>query len=121
MRIYCFGFQPIQLEQVSTWLTRHGSGPAVAIRPEQGSATVRDLLAGAAGSGPTLVSAQPVVLFHEAADHEIQQFITAYLEASWPEPLWAMVTETNQNWTFADLVAALQAEKQELSVGDLRE
>jgi len=118
MRIYLYGFSPEQQSRINGLLARLASAPAVEIRPEFRDATLATILDGQARVGAALTRVEPVVLFHEAEDAEIETFITSYKVTQCPEPIWAAVTEANLGWTFGELLSALQAERQALAAGE---
>jgi hypothetical protein len=118
VRVYLYGFEPPERERINGWLSRQNAPAAVPVPAELGGATLAAILDGSAVPGPPLPAGTPVVLFHEAGDEEIQAFIEAYPALDGPDPIWAAVTEANLDWTFGELLSALEQERRAIEAGE---
>ncbi len=113
-KILVFGFDAEEQRRIDEGLAAIGVPPAVKLRPSQAAVTLRSILEqgkdGPEGSGGLAVP-QPLVLFHNVSDGGVQALMRFFRQASGRRPIFAVVTPTSSEWTLAQLVGHLQAER----------
>jgi hypothetical protein len=121
-KILVFGFSAQEERRVDEGLAALGVPATVKLRPSQGGATLRSILAGAAQGtrrqgAEELSAGQPLVLFHHISDAGVQELMRFIRGASERRPIFAVVTSTSIDWTLADLLAHLLEERAALERG----
>jgi hypothetical protein len=77
--------------------------------------TLGRILARPANAGRNTVSRMPAaVIMAGITEDELHRLIARYRSAGLPNPLWATLTPTSENWTLRQLLKELSAERQAL-------
>jgi len=119
-RILVFGFTGEEQRRIDEGLAGLGVPAAVRLRPGQASVTLRDILEGGQdgpGEAGQLTAPEPLVLFHNVSDGGVQFLMRFFREASGRRPIFAVVTPASIEWTLAELLGHLQAERAALEAG----
>ncbi len=120
-KILIFGFTAAEQRRIDEGLAAIGVPAAVKLRPSQAAMRLRSILEegrdGPEDSGE-LAAPQPLVLFHNVSDGGVQALMPFFRQASGRRPIFAVVTPTSSEWTLAQLVGHLQAERAALGQGE---
>ena len=77
--------------------------------------TLKDLLGRPDQAGRGETSRMPAaIIMAGITEYELHQLITSYRSAGLPNPMWATLTPTSENWTLRQLLKELSAERQAL-------
>jgi hypothetical protein len=113
-KIMVYGFSLQELTSLNRWVKEAGIQQVHSINPTWTESTLRQILAGQASTGPVTHITDRLILFHDTEDTVLDMLIQTYSLLGLPTPLWAMTTETNQDWTLETLLRALLAERNEI-------
>lgn len=80
--------------------------------------TLAHLLARPDEAGSGQASPMPAaIIMAGITENELHQLISSYRSAGLPNPMWATLTPTSENWTLRQLLKELSAEKAALEKG----
>ncbi|MFH1530946.1 MAG: DUF3783 domain-containing protein [Pseudomonadota bacterium] len=110
--IYIWGYSADEIEYLKAFHKDRDFPPPAPIFEEQLGLTITDIFEGR--NGPTPAKQPPVrviLLPKKSTDTGIRAYVTAFKEAGLPRPIFAAVTDTNEAWTFNELVDHLIEEQ----------
>lgn len=116
-RILVFGFSAEEEARIDAGLAALGVPAPLKLQPGHGGRTLRDILADGRQGAGGLESGEPLVLFHNVSDAGVQALMRFFRGAGAGRPIFAVVTPTSIEWTLAELLAHLAAERAALEKG----
>jgi Domain of unknown function (DUF3783) len=92
--------------------------PLVYARSSDLEIPMADILAYMENTGRDELSRMPAaIIMSGITENELHQLISSYRKVGMPEPLWATLTPTSENWTLRQLLTELSAERQAMKEG----
>jgi len=117
-RLLICGFNPegqAAIDNVITAATLQDL-PLIYAASEDLEISLADLLARQDKAGRGQPSRMPAaIIMAGITENELHQLISSYRKASMPEPMWATLTPTSENWTLRHLLKELSAERAALA------
>jgi Domain of unknown function (DUF3783) len=113
-RILVFGFAAEEQLRIDEGLAAIGLPAPLRLGPGQASQTLRSILEdgrSASEDRSGFAPPEPTVLFHNVSDGGVQALMRFFRQASRRRPIFAVVTPTSIEWTLAELLGHLHAER----------
>ena len=110
--IYVWGYTAAEIEYLKAYHEERDFPPPRPIFEEQLALTVAQIQAGTEGATPKKQPPVRVILLpKKSTDAGIKAYLAAFRESGLPRPIFAAVTDTNEGWSFVDLVKHLLEEQ----------
>lgn len=110
-RLLVWNYDPAEKARLDAVLAEIKAPPAVTIRDTQGHLTLREIIHADLDGEPVFDCREKIVLFYNIPHKGVYLLLQVFKTSDLPRPIYAVVTEHSINWSFADLVEHLVAER----------